>query len=108
MSFLAMSPILNWKIHSAHCIYLPGSDFQMGWIYAPSISAKMVALKVIRNWSKKEFMRKTVSVFLAAVGYGISAISFSMTSRSPDPAAGTSLDGNLLSETRRQRVEVNC
>lgn len=108
MPFLAMSSILNRKVHSAHRVYLPSSDFKMSWIHASFISAKMVALKMLGNWSKKEFPGKTVSIFLDAVRYRVASVSSAMTSGSPYPASGTTFDGNLLSKTLRQSVEVNC
>jgi hypothetical protein len=107
MPFLTMPSITNKEIHSTHGVHLRCCDFQMSWVHAFLIPAKVIALKMLGNCPKKEFVRKTVSIFLEAMGYRVTPVSVTVRSSSPHPAPGTTFNRNLLSKTRRQRVKIN-
>lgn len=107
MAFLTMPSIPDREIHSAHGVYLRCGDFQMHWIHALFISAKMIALQMVRNWTKEKLPNETMGIFLDAVSHGISPVSIAMSSASPHPATRPSFEVNLFSKTRRQRVKIN-
>lgn len=107
MSFLAMSPVADRKIHAAHRVHLRRGDFKMSRIHALFVSAKMVALKVLSDWAKEKFPGEAVSVFLTTVRDSIASVSSAVTSGCPNPATRTTPNRNLFSKTLRQSVKVN-
>jgi hypothetical protein len=103
----AMHSVENGEIHSAYGIHLWRNSFKVQWIYASAICASMIYLKSLWNVTKEEFIRKAMGVDLFGMRQIVAAVSSAVTSCYPKPAAGFSIDRNLLSKTLRKSVNFN-
>jgi hypothetical protein len=104
----AVLPIENREIHPTEGVKLIGNNLEVPWIYAPFIFAQVIDLQPFWNRTKKELIRKAMSVNFLRMRWRIACVAFAVSASSPNPATGLSIDKNLLSKTLGKSVNSNA
>lgn len=89
MSFLGVH---GGKTNTAHLVFLIVNDFQMGWVYTPSNSAKMVTLFLrCQVFLNEHFVHHAMRV-LGLIAHCYAGVAVRVYCASPQPARDTFVD----------------